>query len=61
MSNESVHENGFLGYIHGSGKKPKDRQPVTYKSKPDFKAYGLGAFLLAGSELYKFLDSSYFY
>ena len=59
MSNESVHENGFLGYVQGSGKEPKDRQPVTYRSKPDFEDYGLGAFLLAGSELYKFRNLKY--
>ena len=56
MAKESVHENGYLGYVQGSGKEPKDGQPVTYTSKPDFEDYGLGAFLLAGSELYKFLD-----
>jgi len=56
MEKESVHKNGYLGYVQGSGKEPKDGQPVTYTSKPDFEDYGLGAFLLAGSELYKFLD-----
>ncbi|MCP4398172.1 MAG: glycoside hydrolase family 88 protein [bacterium] len=55
MSDESVHENGFLGYVQGTGKEPKDGQPVTYTSKPDFEDYGLGAFLLAGAEVYKFL------
>jgi rhamnogalacturonyl hydrolase YesR len=56
MTDESVHENGFLGYVQGTGKEPKDSQPVTYTSKPDFEDYGLGAFLLAGSEVYKFLQ-----
>ena len=50
---ESVHENGFLGYVQGTGKEPKDGQPVTYTSKPDFEDYGLGCFLLSGSEVYK--------
>ena len=53
MTEEAVHENGFLGYVQGTGKGPKDGQPVTYYSKPDFEDYGLGCFLLAGSEIYK--------
>ena len=53
MANESVHQDGFLGYVQGTGKEPKDGQPVTYTSKPDFEDYGLGCFLLAGSEVYK--------
>ncbi|MCX6216112.1 glycoside hydrolase family 88 protein [Spirosoma sp.] len=53
MASESVHPNGFLGYVQGTGKEPKDGQPVTYDSKPDFEDYGLGCFLLAGTELYK--------
>ena len=53
MATESVHPNGFLGYVQGTGKEPKDSQPVTYDSKPDFEDYGLGCFLLAGTELYK--------
>lgn len=53
MVKESVHENGFLGYVQGTGKEPKDGQPVTYTSVPDFEDYGLGCFLLAGSEIYK--------
>ncbi|AHW58607.1 Rhamnogalacturonyl hydrolase YesR [Draconibacterium orientale] len=53
LASESVHENGFLGYVQGTGKEPKDGQPVSYTSKPDFEDYGLGCFLLAGSEVYK--------
>jgi rhamnogalacturonyl hydrolase YesR len=53
MVKECVHRNGFLGYVQGTGKEPKDGQPVTYTSKPDFEDYGLGCFLLAGSEVYK--------
>ena len=33
--------------------EPKDGQPVTYKSVPDFEDYGVGCFLLAGTEVYK--------
>jgi len=50
---ESVHPDGFLGYVQGTGKMPSDGQPVTHNSKPDFQDYGLGCFLLAGSEVYK--------
>lgn len=53
MANESLHENGFLGYVQSTGKKPKDGQPVTYNKQPDFEDYGLGCFLLAGTEVYK--------
>ena len=31
----------------------KTAQPVTYKSVPDFEDYGVGCFLLAGTEVYK--------
>jgi rhamnogalacturonyl hydrolase YesR len=53
MATDCVHPNGFLGYVQGTGKEPKDSQPVTYDSKPDFEDYGLGCFLLAGVELCK--------
>lgn len=58
MATESVHPSGFLGYVQGTGKEPKDGQPVTYDSKPDFEDYGLGCLLLAGTELYKLNESS---
>ena len=53
MSKESVHANGFLGYVQGTGKEPKESQPVTHTREPDFEDFGLGCFLLAGSEVYK--------
>lgn len=53
MTREAVHKNGFLGYLQGTGKEPKDGQPVSYTSMPDFEDYGLGCFLLAGTEVYK--------
>ncbi|WP_421939002.1 glycoside hydrolase family 88 protein [Pedobacter sp.] len=53
MAKEAVHKNGFLGYLQGTGKEPKDGQPVSYTSVPDFEDYGLGCFLLAGTEVYK--------
>lgn len=53
MTKDAVHENGFLGYVQGTGKEPKDGQPVSYTNVPDFEDYGLGCFLLAGTEVYK--------
>lgn len=53
MEKEALHPNGFLGYVQGTGKEPKDGQPVSYTSKPDFEDYGLGCFLLAGTEIMK--------
>jgi rhamnogalacturonyl hydrolase YesR len=50
---DCVHPDGMLGYVQGTGKEPKDGQPVTYDHIPDFEDYGLGCFLLAGSEIYK--------
>jgi len=50
---DCVHADGSLGYVQGTGKEPKDGQPVNYDHKPDFEDYGLGCFLLAGSEIYK--------
>jgi rhamnogalacturonyl hydrolase YesR len=50
---DCLHTNGFLGFVQGTGKEPKDGQPVSYTSKPDFQDYGLGCFLLAGTEVYK--------
>ncbi|UCS95015.1 glycoside hydrolase family 88 protein [Echinicola marina] len=55
ISNEAIHDNGYLGFLQGTGKEPKDGQPVTYTSKPDFEDYGLGCFLLAASEMYKLM------
>ncbi|HSK12418.1 MAG TPA: glycoside hydrolase family 88 protein [Phnomibacter sp.] len=53
MVKECVHDNGFLGYVQGTGKEPRDGQPLTNTSMPDFEDYGLGCFLLAGTEIYK--------
>ncbi|MCC8088907.1 MAG: glycoside hydrolase family 88 protein [Rikenellaceae bacterium] len=53
MVNDCLHSNGFLGYVQGTGKEPKEAQPVTYYREPDFDDYGLGAFLMAGVEVYK--------
>src|SRR4029079_19115817 len=52
---DAVHLNGFLGFVQGTGKEPKDSQPVNFDRVPNFEDFGLGAFLLAGSEVYKML------
>lgn len=53
MIKDSVHPNGILGYVQGTGKEPKDSQPVTYDKIPDFEDFGVGCFLLGGTEVYK--------
>lgn len=53
MVKDAVHDNGYLGYVQGTGKEPKDGQPVAYDSVPDFDDFGTGCFLLAGTEVYK--------
>lgn len=52
ITSKALHPDGFLGYVQGTGDKPSDGQPVTYDSKTDFDDYGLGCFLLAGSEVH---------
>jgi unsaturated rhamnogalacturonyl hydrolase len=52
LANKSLHDNGFIGFMQGTGKEPKSSQPVGYDTVPNFEDYGLGAFLLAGSEVY---------
>lgn len=53
MVKKAVHKNGFLGYVQSTGKEPSDGQPITYDKVPNFEDFGLGCFLLAGSEVYK--------
>ena len=52
-----IHDNGFIGYSQGSGKEPKEAQPLSYDKIPDFEDFGPGAFVLAGSEIYKYLST----
>jgi rhamnogalacturonyl hydrolase YesR len=54
---ESLHPDGFLGYVQGTGKEPKDNQPAGYDNVPNFEDFGLGCFLLAGSEVFKLSKS----
>ncbi len=53
MVTDSLHPSGFLGWAQGSGIQPSDGQPLSYDKIPDFEDYGLGCFLLAGSEIAK--------
>lgn len=50
---DSVQPNGFLGWVQGTGKEPKDGQPLSVSKEPDFEDYGLGCLLLAASEVYQ--------
>jgi hypothetical protein len=43
--------------VQGTGKEPKDGQPVGYDTVPDNEDFGVGCFLLAGSEVYKLSKS----
>ena len=52
LHHEAGANDGFLGYVQGTGDQPASGQPVTYNSVPDFEDYALGAFLLAGSQVY---------
>ncbi len=53
MVKDAVAADGRLGFVQGTGKEPKDGQPVTFESIPDFDDFGTGCFLLAGTEVYK--------
>jgi unsaturated rhamnogalacturonyl hydrolase len=53
LAEDCVHPNGFLGWVQGTGKQPSDSQPVGFDNAPNFDDFGLGCFLLAGSEMYK--------
>ena len=50
---DCIHPDGCLGFVQGTGKEPKDGQPVAYDNIPDFEDFGTGCFLLAGTEVYK--------
>lgn len=50
---QAIHRNGNIGYVQGTGKEPKDGQPVAFDSKPDFDDFGTGCVLLAGAQVYR--------
>ena len=53
MVKDALHPDGFLGHVQGTGKQPSDSQPTSYDRVPNFEDFGLGCFLLAGSEVYR--------
>ena len=53
LAKDAVHPDGFLGWVQGTGKEPKDSQPVTYDKIPNFEDFGTGCFLLGAAEVYK--------
>ena len=55
LTTVAVHPDGFLGYVQDVGGEPASSQPVTYEGTADF---GVGAFLLAGSELFRLADGA---
>jgi unsaturated rhamnogalacturonyl hydrolase len=64
MASESLHpakippdfEPGMLGYVQGTAEKPGDGQPVGYDKAPNVEDFGVGCFLLAGSEVYQIAE-----
>ncbi len=53
MVRHCLRRDGFLHHVQGTGKEPKDGQPVGKNREPDFDDFGLGCFLMAGSEIYQ--------
>ena len=58
MATYCVHDDGFLGFVQGTGAAPSESQPVTYDRAPDFEDFGTGCFLLGATEYYRLLKSS---
>lgn len=50
LTTTAVQTSGFLAFVQGVGSAPSSSQPVTVNSTADF---GVGAFLLAGTEIVK--------
>jgi len=48
LTTKALQPGGLLGYVQGPAKGPRDAQPVT---ATDTAAYGVGAFLLAGTQM----------
>ena len=53
LARDAVHNDGFLGWMQGTGKDPSAGQPLSYDRVPDFEDYGTGCFLLGATEYYK--------
>lgn len=57
MVGGSLHSDGMLGYVQGTAEKPSDGQPLGYDKTPNVEDFGLGCFLLAGSEVFQIAAS----
>jgi len=57
MVSGSLHPDGMLGYVQGTAERPEDGQPLAYDKRPNVEDFGLGCFLLAGSEVYQIAES----
>ena len=55
IAKNAVHNNGFIGWMQGTGKDPSAGQPLSYTRIPDFEDYGTGCVLLGATEYYKLL------
>jgi unsaturated rhamnogalacturonyl hydrolase len=52
MNEKCLHGDGMLGYVQSTGKEPKDGQPLAFDKKANFEDFGLGCYLLAGTQMY---------
>lgn len=50
---------GWVGMIQGTGKEPKDSQPVSMTGRLDFDDFGIGCWLLGATEYYKLLSPEF--
>lgn len=53
---KALQKDGSLGFVQGTGKEPKDGQPLARDKEPDFDDFGVGCFLLAGSEVFRLAE-----
>jgi unsaturated rhamnogalacturonyl hydrolase len=52
LTRVAVRSDGFLGWVQSTGAAPcTGREPLSADAVPDFEDFGVGCFLLAGSEL----------
>ena len=54
----TIHPNGFIGWMQGTGKDPSAGQPLSFTRVPDFEDYGTGCVLLGAAEYYKILKAA---
>lgn len=49
----AVHpDDGYVGYMQGTGSAPEDGGPITYNSRPDFEDFGIGCWLWGAAEVH---------